>query len=164
MSRVIKVGDAISTDTIIPGRYNITTDLEALGKAAFIEYRPDYAELVQPGDVLVAGRNFGCGSSREHAPLAIKASGISVVVARTFARIFYRNAVNIGLPVIVCDPVYEAVQEGDEIDVDISSGTIRAGGQTFTGERPSGVALQIIEAGSLTELLRTQGWAAIKEG
>jgi 3-isopropylmalate dehydratase small subunit len=163
MSRVIKVGDAISTDTIIPGRYNITTDLVALGKACFIEFRPDYAELVQPGDVLVAGRNFGCGSSREHAPLAIKASGISVVVARTFARIFYRNAVNIGLPVIACDGVYDAVNEGDPIDVDIASGEIRAGGRTFTGERPSAVALKIINAGSLTDLVREQGWAALTE-
>lgn len=162
MSRVIKFGDAVSTDTIIPGRYNITTDLEELGRAAFIEARPDYAGLVQPGDVLVAGRNFGCGSSREHAPLAIKASGISAVVARTFARIFYRNAVNIGLPVLVCDELHGAVGEGDEIEVDIASGAIRAGGRTFQAERPSGVALKIIEAGSLTELVRTRGWAAVE--
>src|SRR5207237_4600015 len=94
MGRVFKFGDAISTDAIIPGRYNVTTDAAALGRACFIEARPEFAASVQPGDVIVAGRNFGCGSSREHAPMAIKADGIQAVVARSFARIFYRNAIH----------------------------------------------------------------------
>src|SRR4030081_774286 len=98
MARVFKFGDGISTDAIIPGRYNVTTDPAALGKACFIEARPDFATSVQTGDVIVGGRNFGCGSSREHAPMAIKAAGVQAVVARSFARIFYRNAINIAYP------------------------------------------------------------------
>ena len=120
MARIFKFGDAISTDAIIPGRYNVTTDPTALGKACFIEARPDFAGSVQSGDVIVGGRNFGCGSSREHAPMAIKAAGIQAVVARSFARIFYRNAINIGLPVIQCDAIYDAVEDGDPISVPAS--------------------------------------------
>ncbi|HZB97723.1 MAG TPA: 3-isopropylmalate dehydratase [Candidatus Sulfotelmatobacter sp.] len=164
MGRVLKFDDNISTDTIIPGRYNVTTDLDALAKACFIEARPDFASTVQPGDVIVAGRNFGCGSSREHAPLAIKASGVAAVVARTFARIFYRNAVNIGLPVVQCDAVYDAVDDGDDIDIDLARGEIRTAGKVFTGERPSAVALKIIEAGSLVDLIKSRGWAALEAG
>jgi 3-isopropylmalate/(R)-2-methylmalate dehydratase small subunit len=163
MSRVFKFGDGISTDAIIPGRYNVTTDRVALGKACFVEARPDFAGTVAPGDVIVAGRNFGCGSSREHAPLAIKAAGTSAVIARTFARIFYRNAINIGLPVIQCDSLYEAVNDGDPIEVDVRSGQITAGGRTFTGATPGPVAFAIMEAGSLIDLIKTRGWAAIEE-
>jgi hypothetical protein len=113
--------------------------------------------------VIVAGRNFGCGSSREHAPLAIQAAGIKAVVARSFARIFYRNAVNIGLPIVQCDAVYDAVAEGDPIEVDVRSGTIASRGERFQGEQPSAVALTIMQAGSLVDLIRTRGWAAIEE-
>jgi len=163
MGRVFKLGDGVSTDAIIPGRYNVTTDLLALGKACLIEARPDFAAGVKPGDVIVAGRNFGCGSSREHAPLAIKAAGIKAVVARSFARIFYRNAVNIGLPIIQCDAVYDTVSDGDAIEVDVRSGTIEAGRRRFQGEQPSAVALTIMQAGSLVNLIKTRGWAAIEE-
>jgi len=163
MSRVHRFGDGISTDAIIPGRYNIGADRAALGRACLCEARPGFAESVQPGDVLVGGRNFGCGSSREHAPLAIAASGIGVVVAQSFARIFYRNAVNVGLPVIRCDGLWAAVEEGDEIEVDVITGRITAAGRTFQGEPPSPVALRIIEAGSLVDLIRDRGWAAIEE-
>ena len=163
MARVFKLGDGISTDTIIPGRYNVTTDLAALGKACLIEARPDFAGAVRPGDVIVAGRNFGCGSSREHAPLAIKAAGVAAVVARSFARIFYRNAVNIGLPVIVCDPLYDRVQDGDPIAVDVRAGSILVNGETLQGDPPAPVALAIMGAGSLVDLIKTRGWAAIEE-
>ena len=163
MARVFRFGDGISTDTIMPGRYNLTTDPQALGRACFIEYRPGFAESVRPGDIIVAGNNFGCGSSREHAPLAIKASGISAVVARSFARIFYRNAVNLGLPAIRCTDLYDAVQDGEEVDIDIAAGVITAGGRTFRGEAPSAVARRISQAGSLVELIRSDGWAAIEE-
>ena len=163
MARVFRFGDGISTDTIMPGRYNLTTDPEALGRACFVEHRPGFAESVSLGDIIVAGSNFGCGSSREHAPLAIKATGISAVVARSFARIFYRNAVNLGLPVIRCADVYDAVQDGDLVEVDLSRGTIIAHGRSFQGEAPSAVARRISEAGSLVELIRTHGWAAIEE-
>jgi 3-isopropylmalate dehydratase small subunit len=163
MARVFRFGDGISTDAIMPGRYNLTTDPAALAKACFIENRPDFHETVRPGDVIVAGNNFGCGSSREHAPLSIKASGVSAVVARSFARIFYRNAVNLGLPVIRCADLYDAVQDGDEVVVDIEQGTVVANGRTFQGEVPSAVARRISEAGSLVELIKNHGWAAIEE-
>jgi 3-isopropylmalate dehydratase small subunit len=163
MARVFRFGDGISTDAIMPGRYNLTTDPAALAKACFIENRPDFHETVRPGDVIVAGNNFGCGSSREHAPLSIKASGVSAVVARSFARIFYRNAVNLGLPVIRCADLYDAVQDGDEVVADTEHGTIVAGGRTFQGEAPSAVARRISEAGSLVELIKNHGWAAIEE-
>ena len=163
MGRVFKLGDGVSTDAIIPGRYNVTTDLAALGKACLIAARPDLGETVQPGDVLVAGRNFGCGSSREHAPLAIQASGVKAVVARSFARIFYRNAVNIGLPVIQCEAIFDAVADGDAIEVDVRTGSISAGGATCHGEPPAAVALKIMQAGNLVDLIKTGGWAAIEE-
>jgi 3-isopropylmalate/(R)-2-methylmalate dehydratase small subunit len=163
MARIFKFGDAISTDAIIPGRYNVTTDPAALGKACFVEARPDFAASVQPGDVIVGGRNFGCGSSREHAPMAIKAAGIQAVVARSFARIFYRNAINIGLPVIQCDAVYDAIQDGDLVSIDVHSGSIRVNGKMFTGETPGPVAVAIMEAGTLIDLIKTRGWAAIEE-
>lgn len=163
MARVFRFGDGISTDAIMPGRYNLTTDPAALAKACFIENRPDFHETVRPGDVIVAGNNFGCGSSREHAPLSIKASGVSAVVARSFARIFYRNAVNLGLPVIRCADLHDAVQDGDEVVVDIEHGTIVANGRIFQGEAPSAVARRISEAGSLVDLIKNHGWAAIEE-
>jgi 3-isopropylmalate dehydratase small subunit len=163
MARVFKFGDGISTDAIIPGRYNVTTDAAALGKACFIEARPDFAASVQPGDIIVGGRNFGCGSSREHAPMAIKAAGIRAVVARSFARIFYRNAINIGLPVVQCDAIFDAVQDGDPISIDIHSGKIESNGKMFRGETPGPVAVAIMEAGTLIDLIKTRGWAAIEE-
>jgi 3-isopropylmalate/(R)-2-methylmalate dehydratase small subunit len=163
MGKVFKFGDAISTDAIIPGRYNVTTDAAALGKACFIEARPDFAGSVEPGDVIVGGRNFGCGSSREHAPMAIKAAGIQAVVARSFARIFYRNAINIGLPVIQCDAIYDGVNDGDPISIDVRSGAIDTNGDSFQGETPGPVAMAIMEAGTLVDLIKTRGWAAIEE-
>jgi len=162
MGRIFKFGDGISTDAIIPGRYNVTTDATALGKACFIEARPDFATSVQPGDVVVGGRNFGCGSSREHAPMAIKATGVQVVIARSFARIFYRNAINIGLPVIQCEALYDAVSDGDAVTVDVRSGRIQAGDRTFQGETPGPVAFAIMEAGTLLDLIKSKGWAAIE--
>jgi 3-isopropylmalate/(R)-2-methylmalate dehydratase small subunit len=163
MGRVFKFGDGISTDAIIPGRYNVTTDAAALGKACFIEARPDFAASVRPGDVIVGGRNFGCGSSREHAPMAIKAAGIEAVIARTFARIFYRNAINIGLPVIQCDAIYDQSADGDAISVDVRSGGIQLNGKMFRGETPGPVAFAIMEAGTLIDLIKSRGWAAIEE-
>jgi 3-isopropylmalate/(R)-2-methylmalate dehydratase small subunit len=163
MGRAWKPGDGVSTDTIMPGRYNLTTDVEVLAGACLCEARPDFPEHVRPGDVIVAGRNFGCGSSREHAPLSIRASGVAAVVAASFSRIFARNAVNIGLPVIRCPQAVEAIADGDEVAVDLERGLVRAGGRTFEGEPPSALALRISQAGSLVELIRTHGWAAIEE-
>ncbi|TMF13922.1 MAG: 3-isopropylmalate dehydratase [Chloroflexi bacterium] len=163
MARVYKLGDGVSTDTIMPGRYNVTTDRDALRRGCLIEARPDFVDTVRSGDVIVAGRNFGCGSSREHAPLAIKQNGVAAVIAVSFARIFYRNAVNIGLPVIRCAELPEAVEDGDDVSVDARRGVIHAAGRTFHGEPPSGVALQIIEAGSLLDLVKSRGWSVLEE-
>ncbi len=150
MGRIWKVGDNISTDEIIPGRYNVTTDRAQLAQAAFIEYRPDYAPGVRPGDVVVAGRNFGMGSSREHAPIALQASGIQAIVARSFARIFYRNAINIGLPILVCDELHEAIEDGDSLDLDLATGRIDLpDGRTFQVEPLPEFVLKIVQAGGI---------------
>jgi len=163
MARVFTLGDAVSTDAIIPGRYNVTTDPEQLRAACLIETRPDFATAVQPGDIIVAGRNFGCGSSREHAPLAIKLNGVGAVIAASFARIFYRNAVNIGLPVVRCAGLRDLAKDGDDVSVDVRTGVIDVGGRRLHGEPPSGVALRIIAAGSLVDLIRNGGWSQLEE-
>lgn len=118
MGRVWKFGNNINTDEIIPGRYNITTDLKALVRHCFCEVRPDFALNVKPGDLIVAGENFGSGSSREHAPLAIKASGVKAIIAHSFARIFYRNAMNVGLPVFLSREASQQVMDGDDLELD----------------------------------------------
>ena len=150
MARIFKFGDGISTDAIIPGRYNVTTDATALGKACFIEARPDFAASVQPGDVIVGGRNFGCGSSREHAPMAIKAAGIQAVVARSFARIFYRNAINLGLPALVCAQA-KRIRPRDDIAVDLDAARIdnRTTGETLAAEPLPAFLRQIVRDGGL---------------
>ena len=163
MGRAWKLGDGVSTDTIMPGRYNLTTDAQALARACLCEARPDFAEQVRAGDVIVAGRNFGCGSSREHAPLSIRASGVAAVVAVSFSRIFARNAVNIGLPVIRCPEAAETIADGDEVTVDVERGLVHTGARSFEGEAPSALAVCIARAGSLVELIRTEGWAAVDE-
>lgn len=123
MARAWKFGNDIDTDVIIPGRYLVINDPEELAKHLFEGIRPEFAESVRPGDVIVAGTNFGCGSSREHAPLAIKASGVEAVVARSFARIFFRNSINIGLPLLICADA-ERIDDGDSVVVDISNGVV----------------------------------------
>ena len=163
MGRAWVLGDGISTDAIMPGRFNLTTDPRALAKACLCEARPDFAAEVQPGDVIVAGRNFGCGSSREHAPVSIRETGVTAVVAASFARIFARNAVNIGLPVIRCPEAAAVVRDGDQVEVDVRSGTVTVNGTTYTGEPPSALALRIAAAGGLVELIRSEGWAALEE-
>jgi len=150
MGRIWKAGDNISTDEIIPGRYNVTTDRAQLAQAALIEYRPDYAPGVRPGDLVVAGRNFGMGSSREHAPIALQASGIQAIIARSFARIFYRNAINIGLPILVCDTLHAAVEDGDSMELDLATGRIALpDGRTFQVEPLPEFVLKIVQAGGI---------------
>lgn len=123
MARAWKFGNDIDTDVIIPGRYLVINDPEELAKHLFEGIRPEFAGSVRPGDVIVAGTNFGCGSSREHAPLAIKAAGVEAVVARSFARIFFRNSINIGLPLLICADA-ERIDDGDSVVVDISNGVV----------------------------------------
>ncbi|MEA1913552.1 MAG: 3-isopropylmalate dehydratase small subunit [candidate division WOR-3 bacterium] len=119
-----KFGDNIDTDVIIPARYLNLTEPSELVKYLFEPLRENFVSKVKRGDLLIAGENFGCGSSREHAPIAIKASGISCVIAKSFARIFYRNSFNIGLPLIICPDIVEEIEEGDEIEVDLKRGEI----------------------------------------
>ena len=163
MGRAWLLGDGVSTDAIMPGRFNLTTDPQALARACLCEARPDFAAGVRAGDVLVAGRNFGCGSSREHAPVSIRATGVVAVVAASFARIFARNAVNIGLPVIRCPEAAAAIADGDPVEVDVRTGTVTSGERRWRGEAPSALAIRIADAGGLVELVRSAGWAALEE-
>ena len=120
-----KFGDHIDTDVIIPARYLNTSDPGELARHCMEDADPEFASKVHPGDIIVAGENFGCGSSREHAPIAIKAAGVACVVAKSFARLFYRNAFNTGLPIVECPEGVEAIQEGDEVEVDLERGVVR---------------------------------------
>ncbi|MBP5309453.1 MAG: 3-isopropylmalate dehydratase small subunit [Lachnospiraceae bacterium] len=121
---VIKYGDNVDTDVIIPARYLNSSDPKELALHCMEDIDKDFVNRVKPGDIIVANKNFGCGSSREHAPIAIKACGVSCVIAETFARIFYRNAINIGLPIIECPEAAKAIDENDEVEVDFDSGII----------------------------------------
>ena len=122
--RVFKYGDNVDTDVIIPARYLNTSDPKELASHCMEDIDASFATKVKLGDIIVANKNFGCGSSREHAPLAIKSSGVSCVIASTFARIFYRNSINIGLPIIECDEAAKAIENGDELEIDFSTGVI----------------------------------------
>ena len=120
--RVWKFGDHVDTDLIIPARFLNVSDEKVMAENCFADFRPDFAKNVRPGDIIIAGVNFGCGSSREHAPLAIKAAGVSVVIAKSFARIFYRNAFNIGLPILEAEDAAEALSENDHVYVNLATG------------------------------------------
>ena len=122
---VHKYGDNVDTDVIIPARYLNTSDAKELAAHCMEDIDTEFVKKVQPGDIIVANKNFGCGSSREHAPLAIKTAGVSCVIASTFARIFYRNAINIGLPILECDEAVKNIDAGDELEVDFKSGLIK---------------------------------------
>ncbi len=132
---VFKYGDNVDTDVIIPARYLNSSDPKELATHCMEDIDKDFVKNVKAGDIIVADKNFGCGSSREHAPLSIKAAGISCVIAETFARIFYRNAINIGLPIIECKEAAQAIKAGDEVEVDFDSGVIT---DITTGEKYKG--------------------------
>jgi len=151
--RVWKFGDNIDTDIIIPARYLSLTDPAALGQHCMEPLVPDFAARVEKGDIIVAGTNFGCGSSREHAPLAIGALGVPVVIARSFARIFYRNAFNKGLALLEAD-VYDLVSDGDIVEADLSSGLIRAGGKELLAKPIPPFMLELIREGGLINHLK----------
>ncbi len=151
LGRVWKYGDNVDTDAIIPARYLNTTVESELASHCMEDIDAAFAKGVRTGEIIVAGANFGCGSSREHAPLAIKASGIACVVAKSFARIFYRNALNIGLPILECAPAVEATEAGQTLEVNLAQGTIR---NTSTGKVYQAAAyppfmLELIAAGGL---------------
>lgn len=151
-----KYGNDVDTDVIIPARHLNTSVPEELAAHCMEDIDPAFADRVQCGDILVAGRNFGCGSSREHAPIAIKASGISCVIAETFARIFYRNALNIGLPILECPAAANAISAGDEVTVNLETGEIadHTTGQTFHAEPFPPFMMELIAAGGLAAYLK----------
>ncbi len=146
-----KFGEDVDTDAIIPAIYLNTTDPEELAAHCMEVIDPDFPEKVSPGDMIVADKNFGCGSSREHAPIAIKAAGISCVIAKTFARIFYRNSINIGLPILECAEASSKIEEGNEIEVDLESGVITnlTRNETYKAQPFPEFMQQIIAAGGL---------------
>ncbi len=154
--RVFKYGDNVDTDVIIPARYLNTSDAQELSTHAMEDIDKSFRGRVKEGDVIVAGKNFGCGSSREHAPIALKASGVSCVIAKTFARIFYRNSINIGLPILECKEAAEEIQDGDEISVDFSTGVIvdKTSGKTFKAEPFPEFMMNIFKAGGLAEFIK----------
>jgi 3-isopropylmalate/(R)-2-methylmalate dehydratase small subunit len=161
MSRVWLFGDDVNTDEIIPGRYNVTTNPQDLAKYVLCEIRPELPKMVQQGDIIVAGRNFGCGSSREHAPVAIKAVGISCVVAKSFARIFYRNAINIGLIILEC-PELERIGDGDTITVHPTTGKIITETNVFQANPLPDFIMQIIDAGGIVSFLQRNSLADLQ--
>lgn len=148
---VFKYGDNVDTDVIIPARYLNTADANELAKHCMEDIDATFVEKVAKGDIMVAGWNFGCGSSREHAPIAIKASGISCVIAKTFARIFYRNAINIGLAILECPAASDGIDDGDQVSVDFATGVITnlTKGTTFQAEPFPPFIQEMIEKGGL---------------
>ena len=155
---VFKYPDNVDTDVIIPARYLNTSDAKELAKHCMEDIDATYVEKVQPGDVMVAGWNFGCGSSREHAPLVIKTCGTGCVIAKSFARIFYRNAINIGLPILECEAAADAIEAGHEVSVDFDTGIITdlTTGESYQAEPFPPFIQSIIQKGGLL--------ASLKEG
>ena len=152
----IKYGDNVDTDVIIPARYLNTSDTKELASHCLEDIDKDFKNKVEAGDIMVAGYNFGCGSSREHAPIAIKESGTSLVIARSFARIFYRNSINIGLAIVECDEAVDGIADGDKIEADLDNGIIynRTTGKSFTTQPFPAFIQQIIENGGLVESIK----------
>ena len=149
--RVFKYGDNVDTDVIIPARYLNSSDPAELATHCMEDIDKDFVKKVHKGDIIVANKNFGCGSSREHAPIAIKAAGVSCVIAETFARIFYRNAINIGLPIIECPEASKKIKAGDQVDIDFNTGVItdQTTGETFQGQAFPPFMQKIISEGGL---------------
>ena len=151
--KVHKYGANVDTDAIIPARYLNISEPAELANHCMEDIDPEFLSRVEPGDVMVATTNFGCGSSREHAPLAIKASGISCIIAKSFARIFFRNAINIGLPLLECDEAVDNIEAGDSVEVDLSTGRIKnlSSGMEFTAKPYPDFMAELILAGGLIE-------------
>ena len=156
--RVFKFKDNVDTDVIIPARYLYSSDPAELAKHCMEDIDKDFVNKVKKGDIIVANKNFGCGSSREHAPIAIKAAGVSCVIAETFARIFYRNAINIGLPIIECPEAAKNIEEGDEVEVDFDSGIIynKTKGTSFKGQAFPEFMQKIIAAEGLINYINNK--------
>ena len=158
---VWRYGDDVNTDYIIPGRYMELTDPTEMAEKVFEEYDPSFRKGVKPGDIVVGRTNFGCGSSREHAPIALAGNGVSVVLAESFARIFYRNAINIGLPALECPGIHNAVEKGDLIEVDVTDGVVKnlANGRELRFNPLPGFMVEVLNAGGLAPYLnKTEEW------
>lgn len=154
--KVWVLGDDIDTDIIIPTEYLALKTIDDMKQYGFSPLRPELAGQIQKGDIIVAGKNFGCGSSREQAPSVLKALGIKAVIARSFARIFFRNAINIGLPVIVCKDLYDHVEDGGEAELDLSAGTVTVDGQVFSCTKLPEYMQNILSAGGLIASLNKE--------
>jgi 3-isopropylmalate/(R)-2-methylmalate dehydratase small subunit len=154
--KAIKYGDNVDTDVIIPARYLNTIDRRELASHCMEDIDKEFKSKVHAGDIMIAGKNFGCGSSREHAPIAIKESGISLVIAKSFARIFYRNSINIGLAILECEEASENISEADQVEVDLDEGIIydKTTGKSFKTKPFPDFIQKIISAGGLIESIR----------
>lgn len=157
--RVFKYGDNVDTDVIIPARYLNIADPKELATHAMEDIDAEFVKKMQPGDIVVATRNFGCGSSREHAPLVLKENGVSCVIASSFARIFYRNAINIGLPILECEAAANGIEDGDMVSVDFDTGVItnETKGESYQAAAFPPFIQSIIQAGGLLKSLRERG-------
>jgi 3-isopropylmalate/(R)-2-methylmalate dehydratase small subunit len=158
---VWRYGDDVNTDYIIPGRYMELTDPAEMAEKVFEEHDPSFRKGVKPGDIVVGRTNFGCGSSREHAPIALAGNGVSVVLAESFARIFYRNAINIGLPALECPGIHNAVEKGDLIEVDVTDGVVKnlANGRELRFNPLPGFMVEVLNEGGLAPYLnKTEEW------
>jgi len=156
--RVFKFGDGISTDHIIPGRFaHLRSNLPELAKHVLEDADPAFAAKVKPGDFIAAGKNFGLGSSREHAPLIIKMAGVSAILAKSVARIFFRNAINLGLPVLICNT--DKINDGDELEVDLAAGTVKdiTNGNQLTFDKIPEMMLRILDDGGLIPYIKKRG-------
>ncbi|MCR5558514.1 MAG: 3-isopropylmalate dehydratase small subunit [Butyrivibrio sp.] len=155
---VFRYGDNVDTDVIIPARYLNSTDAKELAKHCMEDIDKEFVSKVKEGDIIVADKNFGCGSSREHAPIAIKAAGVSCVIAKSFARIFYRNSINIGLPIIECEEAAEAIKAGDTVSIDFDSGVItdETTGKSFQGQAFPPFMQKIIDSEGLINYINAQ--------
>ncbi|GKT07947.1 3-isopropylmalate dehydratase small subunit [Desulforhabdus sp. TSK] len=153
-----KFGDDVDTDAIIPARYLNTSDSKILAAHCMEDADPEFASKVGTGDIIVAGKNFGCGSSREHAPIAIKAAGVGCVIAQSFARIFYRNAFNMGLPILECSEAVAAIATGDEVEVNLDEGLIInvTSGRTYQAQAVPPFMQKLLQAGGLMPYVREQ--------
>lgn len=158
VGKVFKYGDNVDTDVIIPARYLNSSDPAELATHCMEDIDPEFVKKVSRGDIIVAEKNFGCGSSREHAPISIKAAGVSCVIAETFARIFYRNAINIGLPIIECKEAAQGIEAGDEVEIDFDSGVIvnKSKGQTYQGQAFPEFMQKIIKAEGLMNYINAK--------
>ncbi len=156
--KVWKFGDDVNTDEIIPARYLVTTDPKELAKHVMEDIDPEFSKKVQPGDIIVAGKNFGCGSSREHAPLAIKGAGVSAIVAESFARIFFRNAINLGIPVVESPEIAKEAEEGDILEIDMKEGIVKniTKGKEYKIKKLPESLQKVLEAGGLMEYAKSQ--------